>query len=161
MAQPTLFEEPPLTTLAEIAALAKAELVDLSKAGQRVKGLASLDEAGPAHLSFFDNVKYADQLVSSNAGACLVSPRFEASVPSHIAVLRSPQPFRAFVQVARVFHRDSLRPGSWMGNEGIAPSAIIDPTAHLEDGVIVDPLAVMCGLAGTAMSGHARPFNAR
>jgi len=50
MAQPTFFEKPPLTTLAEIAALAKAELVDLSKAGQQVKGLASLDEAGRAAL---------------------------------------------------------------------------------------------------------------
>jgi UDP-3-O-[3-hydroxymyristoyl] glucosamine N-acyltransferase len=143
MAEPTFFEKPPLTTLAEIAALAKAELVDHSKAGQQVKGLASLDEAGPFHLSFFDNLKYADQLASSKAGACLVSPRFEGSVPAHITVLRSPQPFRAFVQVARAFHRDSLRPGSWVGNEGIAPSAIVDPTAHLEDGVIVDPLAVI------------------
>ena len=143
MAQPTFFEKPPLTTLAEIAALAKAELVDLSKAGQQVKGLASLDEAGPAHLSFYDNLKYADQLAQSKAGACLVSPRFEKSVPAHITVLRAAQPFRAFVQVARTFHRDSLRPGSWVGNEGIAPSAIIDPTAHLEDGVVVDPLAVI------------------
>jgi UDP-3-O-[3-hydroxymyristoyl] glucosamine N-acyltransferase len=143
MAQPTFFEKPPLTTLAEIAVLAKAELVDPSRANQQVKGLASLDEAGPSHLSFFDNLKYAGQLAQSKAGACLVSPRFEASVPANIAVLRSPQPFRAFVNVARSFHRDTLRPASWVGNDGIAPSAIIDPTAHLEDGVIVDPLAVI------------------
>jgi UDP-3-O-[3-hydroxymyristoyl] glucosamine N-acyltransferase len=145
MAQPTFFEEPPLTTLAEIAALAKAQLVDPSKAGQQVKGLASLDEAGPAHLSFYDNLKYAGQLATSKAGACLVSPRFEASVPAHITVLRAAQPFRAFVHVARTFHRDSLRPASWVGNEGIAPSAIIDPSAHLEDGVIVDPLGAVIG----------------
>jgi UDP-3-O-[3-hydroxymyristoyl] glucosamine N-acyltransferase len=143
MAQPAFFEKPPLTTLAEIAVLAKAELVDPSRANQQVKGLASLDEAGPQHLSFFDNLKYAGQLAQSKAGACLVSPRFEASVPANIAVLRSPQPFRAFVNVARAFHRDALRPASWVGNDGIAPSAIIDPTAHLEDGVIVDPLAVI------------------
>jgi UDP-3-O-[3-hydroxymyristoyl] glucosamine N-acyltransferase len=143
MAQPTFFEKPPLTTLAEIAVLAKAELVDPSRTSQQIKGLASLEEAGPSHLSFFDNLKYAGQLAQSKAGACLVSPRFEASVPANIAVLRSPQPFRAFVNVARTFHRDTLRPASWVGNDGIAPSAIIDPTAHLEDGVIVDPLAVI------------------
>src|ERR1700745_2346969 len=143
MAQPTFFEEPPLTTLADIAALAKAELVDPSRASQQVKGLASLDEAGPAHLSFYDNLKYAAQLAASKAGACLVSARFEARLPKHIRVLPSPQPFRAFVNVARTFHHDSLRPTSWFGVEGIAPSAIIDPTAHLEDGVIVDPLAVI------------------
>jgi UDP-3-O-[3-hydroxymyristoyl] glucosamine N-acyltransferase len=143
MAQPTFFEQPPPSTLADIAALAGAHLVDPLRADQEVKGLASLDEAGPMHLGFFDNLKYADQLASTKAGACLVSPRFEANVPAHVAVLRAAQPFRAFVQVARELHRDALRPQSWFGYAGIAPSAIIDPGAHLEDGVIVDPLAVI------------------
>jgi UDP-3-O-[3-hydroxymyristoyl] glucosamine N-acyltransferase len=143
MAQPTFFEQPPSSTLAELAALTKAHLVDASRGGQPVKGLASLDEAGPMHLAFFDNLKYADQLTSTKAGACLVSPRFEASVPAHVAVLRATQPFHAFVQIARELYGSSLRPQSWFGVAGIAPSAIIDPTAHLEDGVIVDPLAVI------------------
>ncbi len=143
MAQPTFFEQPPSSTLAELAALAKAHLVDASRGGQSVKGLASLDEAGPMHLAFFDNLKYADQLASTKAGACLVGPRFEASVPAHVAVLRAPHPFRAFVQIARELYGSALRPQSWFGVAGIAPSAIIDPTAHLEDGVIVDPLAVI------------------
>ncbi len=143
MAQPTFFKQSHTPTLADVAALAKAHLVDPSRASQQVKGLASLDEAGPMHLAFFDNLKYADQLAATKAGACLVSPRFEASVPPHVAVLRAAQPFRAFVQVARELHRDALRPQSWFGCEGIAPSAIIDPSARLEDGVIVEPLAVI------------------
>jgi UDP-3-O-[3-hydroxymyristoyl] glucosamine N-acyltransferase len=143
MAQPTFFEQPPSSTLAELAALTKAHLVDASRGGQVVKGLASLDEAGPMHLAFFDNLKYADQLASTKAGACLVSPRFEASVPAHVAVLRATHPFRAFVQIARELYGSALRPQSWFGVAGIAPSAIIDPSAHLEDGVIVDPLAVI------------------
>ncbi len=143
MAQPTFFEPPRLSTLAELAALTGSDLVDPSRAGQTVRGLASLDEAGPMHLAFFDNLKYADQLASTKAGACVVSPRFEASVPPHVAVLRAKQPFRAFVQIARELHRDVLRPQSWFGCEGIAPSAVIDPTARLEDGVIVEPLAVI------------------
>jgi UDP-3-O-[3-hydroxymyristoyl] glucosamine N-acyltransferase len=143
MAQPIFFKKPPSSTLADIAALTKAHLVEPSRAGQEIRGLASLDEAGPMHLVFFDNLKYADQLVSTRAGACLVSPRFEARVPAHVAVLRAAQPFRAFVQIAREWHGDALRPQSWFDTDGIAPSAIIDPSAHLEDGVIVDPLAVI------------------
>jgi UDP-3-O-[3-hydroxymyristoyl] glucosamine N-acyltransferase len=143
MAQPIFLKQPPSSTLADIAAQTKAVLVDLSRSGQVIKGLASLDEAGPAHLVFFDNLKYADQLASTNAGACLVHPRFEARVPKHVAVLRSAKPFHAFVGIARAWHEDALRPHSWFDNEGIAPSAIIDPSAHLEDGVIVDPLAVI------------------
>jgi UDP-3-O-[3-hydroxymyristoyl] glucosamine N-acyltransferase len=143
MAQPIFFEQPPWSTLADIAALANAHLVDSSRGGQPVRGLASLDEAGPMHLAFFDNLKYADQLASTRAGACLVNARFEASVPAHVAVLRAAHPFREFVKVARELHRDALRPQSWFGNPGIAASAIIDPSARLEDDVIVDPLAVI------------------
>jgi len=143
MAQPTFFTKPPATALADIATLTKALLVDPTRGDHVITGLASLDEAGPMHLAFFDNLKYADQLKATRAGACLVSPRFEAQVPAHVAVLRAAQPFRAFVRIAREWHGDALRPQSWVGNDGIAPSAIIDPTARLEDGVIVDPLAVI------------------
>src|SRR5689334_2753078 len=143
MALSTFFATPPASTLADIAALTEAHLVDSSRAGQQVRGLASLDEAGPMHLTFYDNLKYADQLASTKAGACLVSPRFEASVPPHVAVLRAAQPFRAFVLLARELHQDALRPQSWLGCEGISASAIIDPTARLEDGVIVEPLVVI------------------
>src|SRR5215475_9469691 len=101
MAQPTFFATSPSSTLAEIAARMKAHLVDPSRGDQQVRGLASLDEAGPMHLTFFDNLKYADQLGATKAGACLVSSRFEASVPSHVAVLRASKPFGAFVQIAR------------------------------------------------------------
>src|SRR6202140_6018197 len=83
MAQPTFFEQPPSSTLADIAALTKARLVDASRGGQQVRGLASLDEAGPMHLTFFDNLKYADQLASTRAGACLISQRFEKAVRAH------------------------------------------------------------------------------
>ncbi|MCP3389428.1 UDP-3-O-(3-hydroxymyristoyl)glucosamine N-acyltransferase [Bradyrhizobium sp. CCGB12] len=143
MAQPTFFTQPPASALVDIAALTKAQLVDPARGGHRITGLASLDEAGPMHLTFFDNLKYADQLKATKAGACFVSPRFEAQVPAHVAVLRVAQPFRAFVRIAREWHGDALRPQSWIGNDGIAPSAIIDPSARLEDGVIVDPLAVI------------------
>jgi UDP-3-O-[3-hydroxymyristoyl] glucosamine N-acyltransferase len=143
MAQPTFLEQPASSTLAEIAALTKAHLVDPSRAGLRIRGLASLDEAGPSHLIFFDNLKYAVQLAQTRAGACLVSDRFAATVPAHVAVLRVADPFRAFVSFARQLHAAWLRPPSWFESAGIAASAVIHPTARLEDEVIVDPLAVI------------------
>jgi UDP-3-O-[3-hydroxymyristoyl] glucosamine N-acyltransferase len=143
MTQPTFFKKAPWSTLADIASLANAQLADAASGTLEIRGLASLDEAGPRHLTFFDNLKYSDQLGLTKAGACLVSERFQARVPSHVAVLRAAQPFHAFVKVARQWHEDALRPQSWFGNDAIAPTAIIDPAAHLEDGVIVDPLAVI------------------
>ena len=143
MALPSFLEPLPWSTLAKLATLTGAVLADPSRSGQRIKGLASLDAAGPMHLTFFDNVKYAGQLASTQAGACLVGPRFETSVPSHVAVLRTRHPFREFVTIARELHGDALRPQSWFGNEGVAASAFVDPSARLEDDVIVDPLAAI------------------
>src|SRR5260370_3754290 len=104
MAQPRFFEQPPWSTLADIAALTKARLVDPSRGGQQLRGLASLDDAGPMPLTFFDNLKYADQLASTKAGACLVSERFAARLPAHLSAFRAAQPFRAFVTIARALH---------------------------------------------------------
>jgi UDP-3-O-[3-hydroxymyristoyl] glucosamine N-acyltransferase len=143
MAQPTFLKQHRSSTLAEIAALTKAHLVDTARAEQRVSGLASLVEAGPPHIVFFDNLRYSDQLAQTRAGACLVSERFKATVPSHVAVLRSADPFEAFVTLARELHADILRPQSWFASAAIAESAVIHPAAHLEDDVTVDPLAVI------------------
>jgi UDP-3-O-[3-hydroxymyristoyl] glucosamine N-acyltransferase len=143
MAQLTFFKEPAWSTLADIAALTGAQLLDAGRAGQRINRLAALDRAGPTHLTFFDNRKYAEQLARTHAGACLVTERLEASIPRHVAVLRIADPYRAFVRVAREFHADSLRPQSSFETTGIAASAVIHPTARLEDDVIVDPLAVI------------------
>src|SRR5260370_24676076 len=129
MSQSALFEQPPSSPLADIAAMTKAHLADTSRGGQQVRGLASLEEAGPMHLTFFDNLKYAGQLAATKAGACLVSGRFEASVPAHVAVLRAAHAFRDFVKIARVLHGDALRPHSWFGTPGISPSSLLDSTA--------------------------------
>src|SRR5437660_10259593 len=141
MAKPTFCEQPPSSTLADIAGMTDARLLDPSRGGQVVRGLASLDEAGPMHITFFDNLKYAEQLASTKAGACLVAEGFESRVPVHVAVLRAKHPFRDFVKIARELYSDVLRPKSWFGNSDVAASAVIHPTAHLEDGVIVEPLA--------------------
>jgi UDP-3-O-[3-hydroxymyristoyl] glucosamine N-acyltransferase len=143
MAQPTFFKQPSWSTLADVAALTGAHLVDASQADRKVRGLASLEEAGPAHLTFFDNLKYAGQLAQTRAGACFIAERFAVDVPPDVAVLRTADPLRAFVTFARELHAESLRPSSWFGNGGIASSAVIHPTARLEDDVQVEPLAVI------------------
>jgi UDP-3-O-[3-hydroxymyristoyl] glucosamine N-acyltransferase len=95
------------------------------------------------HLTFFENIRYAEQLERTCAGACLVSDRFADRVPPHVAALRAASPFQAFVAYARHIHLDAMRPPSGFRLDGISPSAVIHPTAHLEDGVTVDPLAVI------------------
>jgi UDP-3-O-[3-hydroxymyristoyl] glucosamine N-acyltransferase len=143
MAQPTFLRQPPSLTLDEIATLTKAHLVDASRAGQRIRGLAALDRAGPMHLVHIDDKISPSQIAATRAGACLVGKSFAAELPHKIAVLRVADPFAAFVALACEFYADVTRPRSWFGNDTIAPSAVVHPTARLEDGVVIDPLAVI------------------
>ncbi|MCG6206894.1 UDP-3-O-(3-hydroxymyristoyl)glucosamine N-acyltransferase [Rhodopseudomonas sp. HC1] len=143
MTSTLFFKSRPSSTLAEIAAATGAELVDPARADVIINGIASLDEAGPMHLSFFENLRYESDLATTRAGACLVSSRFEGRVPAHVAVLRSKRPFHAFVAYSRQIYADALRPQPDFGASGIAPTAVIHPSARLEDEVIVEPLAVI------------------
>jgi UDP-3-O-[3-hydroxymyristoyl] glucosamine N-acyltransferase len=143
MAQPVFFDRPQSLTLAEIAAATKAELSDASRGATVIKGLAVLDQAGPSHVTFFDNMKYQPQLAGCHAAACFVKPRLAAHLPAKVVALRVADPFRAFVTVARQMYPDALKPRSISGGGGVSERATVHPTARLEDDVIVEPGAVI------------------
>lgn len=130
-------------SLAEIAGLTGAQLVDPAKAAVQIAGLAVLDEAGPSHLTFLENPRYAPQLANCHAAACFVSTRMEGDLPAHIVILRVANPHVAFVTVARALQPDALRPRAVLDDGGIADTAIVHASARLEDDVIVEPHAVI------------------
>jgi UDP-3-O-[3-hydroxymyristoyl] glucosamine N-acyltransferase len=143
MTEPVFFKPVRDLTLGEVADLAGAELRDGTSRERRISNIAPLDRAGPDDLTFLDNAKYSEQLASTRAGACLMTPRFEKDAPAGLAVLSTPQPYRAFVAVARVLFPDALRPSSLFDAKGVAPGTFVHPSAKLESGAVVDPGAVI------------------
>jgi len=133
-------------TTGEIAALTGAKLRDGDPPDRRIRNIAPLDSAAACDLTFLDNSKYLAELTGTRAGACLISPRFAASAPRRIVVLETMQPYAAFVSVTRKLFDAMLRPASLFGggaSEASAASAQVHPTARLEAGVTIDPLAVI------------------
>ena len=130
-------------TTGEIAALTRAKLRDGDPADRHIRNIAPLDTAAACDLTFLDNSKYLGELAGTRAGACLISPRFAASAPRGTVVLETAQPYPAFVAVTRKLFGAMLRPSSLFGTTGRAASAQVHPTARLEAGVTVDPLAVI------------------
>jgi len=143
MTAPKFISSPAPLTVSDIALLTGAEVVTASLAERSITGIAPLDRAGPHDLAFLDNPKYADQLPATKAGACLVSPRFEAAAPADVALLRSARPYAAFVAVARKMFPEALRPSSMFSATTIAPGAFVHPSAQCEAGVTIDPGAVI------------------
>ncbi len=148
MKEPTLSPPPFFTasqtlTLAELEALVGGRLAAAADASIALTGIAALDQAGPADISFFEHGRYRDDLIGTRAGACLVAERYASLVPGHTAAIIVARPQAAFVTVSRALYATALRPKPAYGETRIAPGAHVHPLAVLEDDVTVEPGAVI------------------
>jgi UDP-3-O-[3-hydroxymyristoyl] glucosamine N-acyltransferase len=142
MQHPGFFERAGPFPLHVIAAKLGAELGRLPDFPTEIEDVKPLGNAGPQHLAFFDNPKYLEQLAKTRAGGCLVAPAFAERVPANTAVLKTKTPYSAFAFALRLFYADALRPiaAKFEERDGGTP---IHPTARIEEGVTVEPGAVV------------------
>lgn len=134
---PTERPDPTMTTrtLDELAALVGATLEgDGSRA---VVGPAALAEAGEDEVSFLGNPRYLPLLSTTRAAGVLVD-RVIQSPRGDLTLLRCDDPGRAFTRIIEAFAAPApARP------PGVDPSAWVDPSATLEEGVHVGPLCIL------------------
>jgi len=143
MSEPLFFRSARAFTVGEIATLTGAEPREPADLARRIDNIAPLDRAGPGDVTFLDNAKYAGELAATWAGACLVTDRFVKDVPARVAALRTEEPYRAFVTVARALFPTAHRPSSLFGATGVGAGATVHATARLERDVTVDPGVVI------------------
>ena len=145
MTDPTFFTAPKPATVADVCSWIGAAAPDERAAYVVIQGVGPLDAAGPGDLTFLDNKKYADQLASTRASACLVHARFADRVPEGVVAIVTADPYRAFATVVGRFYPAALRlEGAWgEPTAGIAPGANVHPSAKLEPGVTIEPGAVV------------------
>lgn len=133
MPDPRFYERLPPVRIDELARLVGARILG-SDRGTTVSGVASLDAAGEGDLTFCSDRTHRDALAATRARACLVTEREAGLAPSGCIVLVSPAPAAAMaIAVDRLVRPRDLLPG--------APP--IDPTADIDDGVVIHPGAVI------------------
>ncbi len=127
------------TTAGELAAALKLNLRGDPRTP--LEGAATLEEAGPQHLSFVASAKYFTTAEHSRAG-CLIAPAAWASADGR-AVLESETPRAHFAAALSVLYpSQELQPG-------VHPYAVIetgarvDPSAEIGPGVVVRAGAVV------------------
>ena len=99
-----------------------------------VSGVAGLDDAGPADVTFLANPRYASRLASTRAAAVIAD---DGVTDAPCAVLRTGQVYLAFAEAVRVL-MPPPRPSA-----GISPLATIDPTADLGPDVSIGPFVAV------------------
>ncbi len=95
--------------------------------------VAPLDTATPADLSFLDNTKYLDALADSQAGVCVISPKFADRAPEGMALLLSDAPYKTYALAAQAFYPRQAGAGL------ISPAAHVDPSAKIGAGTSLSP----------------------
>lgn len=136
MADPRFFVKSAPITLGHLAEISGAEL-RRGDPGLAIDDVAALDQAGPAHVSFLDNIKYRDAFAASGAGACFVAPALADAAPSGMALLVTNAPYRAYALAAQAFYPDSFPAPD------ISAAAHIDPLAQIGAGCVIDAGAVI------------------
>ena len=88
-----------MPTLGELAS--RLELEFLGDSAMPIKGIASLDTAGPEHLSFVSEKKHLRRVADTRAGALILHPDWVDRWPG--GALLSPAPYVAYAHVSRIF----------------------------------------------------------
>jgi UDP-3-O-[3-hydroxymyristoyl] glucosamine N-acyltransferase len=153
------FERAGPFTLREIAAHVGATLLHDSDGARPIEDVRPLRSAGPSHLAFFDNRRYADQLTTTEAGACIVSGDDARRVPERAAILTTPTPYMAFAMALRLFYADALRSKAAAEAADRGAGTLVHPSARIGEGAVVEPGAVVGREAvigaGTAVAANA------
>ncbi|HUP02026.1 MAG TPA: UDP-3-O-(3-hydroxymyristoyl)glucosamine N-acyltransferase [Gemmatimonadota bacterium] len=87
-----------------------------------IRGVSTLEGAGPTDLSFLANARYEEAARLTNAGAIVVGSDYRANGQN---VLRSDNPYLAFAQaIALLWPPPPVEPG-------VAPTAVVDATTRV------------------------------
>jgi UDP-3-O-[3-hydroxymyristoyl] glucosamine N-acyltransferase len=99
-----------------------------------INGVAGMEQAGPAELTFLANPKYAPKVKNTRAAAILVSEPLALATPLSVV---SRNPYHDFARALALFYQPP-RPAP-----GIHPQAAIASTASIGDGASIGAFAVV------------------
>ncbi len=120
-------------TLREIVARLGGEAV--GEAAAPLTGVATLDSAGPADITFLANPRYRSRLATTRAGAVIVGrgDRDAAAMPRIV----SDNPYAYYARTVALFHPQAAV------TPGVHPTAQVDASARVDPGAEVGAFAVV------------------
>ncbi|HVY33861.1 MAG TPA: UDP-3-O-(3-hydroxymyristoyl)glucosamine N-acyltransferase [Caulobacteraceae bacterium] len=124
------FEELGPVSLVELAAIAGASLVKADDGERRIGQVAPLIRGDAASVSFFSDKRYAEDLKTTQSGACFLPQDYVQLAPASCALLITPEPQGAYAKAADRLHRPRRL---------TAQDTAVHPTAELEEDVVLAP----------------------
>ncbi|CAM8652040.1 LpxD UDP-3-O-[3-hydroxymyristoyl] [Comamonadaceae bacterium] len=106
-----------------------------------VTGLAPLESATEADLSFLSNPKYQQQLLQSRAACVIVHPAMAATATSRGACIVTSNPYLYFARLTQLWRQVTAK--DLKGTPLIHPTAVVDPRASIAATARIGPLCVI------------------
>lgn len=130
--------------LGDLASRLGAELLDDNAASRIVRNVSPVYRAKEGDLCYMLSRKSKGELDTCQATAILCDRALADLVPSHVAVLLTSKAHMAFALAGEILQPAAMRPApATSDSSGISAMAYVDPTARLEAGVTVEPMAVI------------------
>ncbi|MBP5966398.1 MULTISPECIES: UDP-3-O-(3-hydroxymyristoyl)glucosamine N-acyltransferase [Pseudomonas] len=105
-------------------------------AEKQITGLATLQEAGPAQLSFLANPQYRKFLAGSQAAALLLKEADAEGFAGNALVV--PDPYLAYARISHLFDSKPKATAGIHPSAVIAADAVVDPTASIGAFVVIE-----------------------
>ena len=104
-----------------------------------IEGLAPLESATGAQLSFLSNPRYQQQLAASQAACVIVAPQFRDAAAARGACIVTEDPYLYFARVTQLWKKQRAE----AGGPPIHPTAVIDPEAVIDPTARIGPQCVI------------------
>ncbi len=108
-------------------------------ANQQITGLASLKQATSSDVSFVSNIKYEQELVSSQAACVIVSPHLAAFAEKRGSYIVTEHPYVYFALLTQFWKQQH----SSKNTGSIHPSAVVDASAVIDKTAVIGALCVV------------------
>lgn len=123
-----------------------------------IRGVGSLDEAGPTTVSFLGNPAYADRVSATKAGAVLLPSDWTEPPPEGTAYILCDTPSEAFSSIVELFAPPPVSyPPGVAASAVVASDCRIPASAHIGPCAVVEPgvrLGERSVIAAGAYIGH-------
>ncbi len=123
------------STSITLRALAERLEIEAPDVDLEITGVATIEDAGPADVTFLANDAYVQALQTSKAGAVLVETDYEGDAP--MPMLRAQRPRLAFARLIEMFHPPKPRTAS------VHPTAIVPESCTIGNEVAIGAYAVL------------------
>lgn len=124
-------------SLAQIAEICGASLVDKTKADVIINDMATIFSGGEGEISFFFDKKKKDAAASIKTTACVTSKDFVNLIPQGVIVLISDNPHDSFVKLNYAMYTEILPEPGISSTATIASTAKIGQNCYIGEGVVI------------------------